>query len=260
MNDNTNILQLNIRGILSNETQYLKCHHLNKILESKHIDVVLLQEWSAIKRCEINNTDSEVFPLKYFPNYLVHFHSTETAILYHKDLCVTTLNTQPNYLKPNHRLNFHTCGIILHSQTTDYGIYSVYRPQKADPNQIFQYQFETDHILIGGDFNIHHPIWGSNKACKNGTNFLKLVTESNFKILNQQTPTRIDPRNNTLTSIDLSLSSHNLRNISWKVNQTNHNPKISDHFQINTPGNKTQRIHIHINGTYHQKKNGKNTN
>ena len=156
MNDNIKLLQLNIRGILSLDTQQFKCQQLNSLLESKQIDIVLLQEWSAVKRVRLEDPDSKIFPRKYFPNYFVHFHSTETAVLYHKGLCVTPLNLPPDYLNPEHRLNFHICGIILHFQTTDYGIYSVYRPQKADPNQIFSYPFESDHTIIGGDFNIHH--------------------------------------------------------------------------------------------------------
>ena len=144
----------------------------------------------------------QIFPQKFFPNYLVHFHSTETAVLYHKGLCVTPLSPQDNYLKTNHRDNFHICGIILHSQTSDYGIYSVYRPQKADPNQIFQYQFETDR-KYWGDFNIHHPLWGSDRNSKQSSDFLNCPTQSNqnFKPTNS---TRLDPRNSTLTCIDIT--------------------------------------------------------
>ena len=156
MTDKIKILQLNILGILSSETQQFKCQQLNTLIESKQIDVVLLQEWSAVKRVQLNDSDSKIFPRKFFPNHFAHFLSTETAILYHKGLCVTPLNSPPEYLHPDHRLNFHICGIILHSQTTDYGIYSVYRPKKADPNQIFSYIWD-DNILIGGDFSIRHP-------------------------------------------------------------------------------------------------------
>ena len=120
MTETLRILQLNIRGILSAETQFIKCQKLNHLLETKQIDILLLQEWSAIKRCRVQ--DSEVFPKKFFPNYHTHFNSTETAILYHTGLCVTPLNTPTDYLKPTHQDNFHICGIILHSQTNDHGI------------------------------------------------------------------------------------------------------------------------------------------
>ena len=231
MTDEIKIVQLNIHGILSYEIQQKKCLHLNHLLDSKQIDIVLLQEWSATKHQPVQS-NTNIFPQKFFPNYSVHFHSTECAILYHNGLCVTPLSLPPNYLKPDHRQNFHICGILLHSQSTEYAIYSVYRPQKANVSQLFSYPFESDHIIIGGDFNIHHPIWGSKNACKNGNTFLNLLTNSNLKLINLQTPTRLDPHNGTLTCIDLTLSSHNISNINWRVNHSQHNPQISDHFEI----------------------------
>ena len=246
MQNTIKVLQLNIRGILSYENQHRKCYQLNRVLESKQIDVVLIQEWS-IKRQRVTKNDPISFPRKYFPNYLTHFHSTECAILYHKGLNATPLDIQNEYLKTNHRENFHICGIIIHSKTTDYGFYSVYRPQIADPNQIFRYKFETDHIIIGGDFNIHHPLWGSKKACKKGSDFLNNLTGSNFLLLNKQSPTRIDPRNKTLTCIDLSLSSHNMSDITWNVDHNSHDPDVSDHYHIyfNIPINIKQEDSIY---------------
>ena len=145
-----NILQLNIKGILSIDNQLNKRRKLYHTMLSKKIDVVLLQEWSATLRQKTppktdptQENNNILFPTKYFPDYNVHFHSTETAILYHKDLCVTPLPEQSDYNTPNHRENFHLCGIVLYSGRIDYGIYSVYRPKKATATQIFKYNFET---------------------------------------------------------------------------------------------------------------------
>ena len=209
----------------------IKSANINNLLETKQIDS-LIQEWSANKRQTVTDQDSITFPKRFFPNYSVHFHSTECAVLYHNGLCVTPLPPQPNYVKPTHQNNFHICGIILHSQTTDYGIYSVYRTQTADPCQIFSYQWETDHIIIGGDFNIHHPFWGSNKANSISNEFLDTLTQSNLQILNSPTPTRLDPRFKTLSCIDLTLTSHNIPLPNWQVDQIHHDPDISDHFHI----------------------------
>ena len=232
MSDEIRILQLNIRGILSQDIQLQKCSQLNSLIETKQIDIVLLQEWSANKRSKVTEKENICFPKNFFPNYSAHFHSTECAILYHKGLCITPLPPQEEYLHPNHRKNFHICGILLHSQTTDYAIYSVYRPQSADPNQLFKYNFDSDHVILGGDFNIHHPLWGSDNANKKGSNFVNMLTVSKFQLLNSQTPTRIDPKNDTLSCIDLSLASHNISNIKWKVDHNNHNPQTSDHYHI----------------------------
>ena len=91
MND-LNILQINIRGMISKETQDRKCPALNHIMAIKQIDIVLIQEWCATKREEVakvgtnsvsddqNQTQHKPkFPLKFFPNYNVHFHSTECS-------------------------------------------------------------------------------------------------------------------------------------------------------------------------------------
>ena len=205
-----NILQLNIRGILSSNNQQLKTQYLNRIITSRRIDIILLQEWSANKRFKISddNNNKTTFPTKLFPDFKAHFHSTECAVLYKKDLCITPLPEQKDYLLSEHRKNFHICGVILHSGKLDYGIYSVYRPQTANATQIFEYQFESDHTIIGGDFNIHHTLWGSNESTKQGTNFVDTLIHSNLNIVNNQNPTRLDPRNGTLTHTGESLIIH----------------------------------------------------
>ena len=55
-----NILQINIRGLISRDTQDRKCPLLNHIMITKQIDIVLIQEWCATKREEVANpgTDS----------------------------------------------------------------------------------------------------------------------------------------------------------------------------------------------------------
>ena len=129
MNDYINILQLNIRGIISLKTQMLKCQYLNEILVSKKIDIALLQEWCVTTRESVNpsenNSNTPKFPLKHFPDYNIHYHATECAILYHKDLSITPLSLPKGYETISHNNNFHICGITLHSGKADYSIYSV---------------------------------------------------------------------------------------------------------------------------------------
>ena len=51
-------------------------------------------------------------------------------------------------------------------------------------------------------------------------------------LLNNQTPTRVDPRNHTQTAIDLSLITPNLQNVKWSIQQHNFDPSYSDHYNI----------------------------
>ena len=83
MMNNINILQYNIRGIVSKDTQNYKCPQLYNLLKSKHIDVVLLQEWCATAREDVahNGTNSDpgdqlsdsTLPSGFFPDYHIHF-------------------------------------------------------------------------------------------------------------------------------------------------------------------------------------------
>ena len=191
---------------------------------------MLLQEWCAtverrlpFRTNPVSSSQTTSDSLHFFPDYNVHLQSTECAILYHKELCVTTLDIQQD--NNTHSKTLQMCGIILHSGSKDYGIYSVYRTGTADACDIFKYNFECDHIIIGGDFNIHHPLWGSTNSSSKSTQFVEFLNNSKFKLLNKQTPTRIDPHNNTLTNIDLSLSTFDIPKISWQINQHNHDPK-----------------------------------
>ena len=151
MTEPIRILQFNIRGIISKDTQKYKCPRLNNILQTKRIDVVLLQEWSATVRentfrpkNNLENTKPKTnFPSHYFPNYKIHYHSTECAIMYHKELCVTPL---PEPLIDNTYRNLdrklQICGIILHTGSIDYNIYSVYKTKNANPSDIFNIQHD----------------------------------------------------------------------------------------------------------------------
>ena len=49
MFDDINVLQINIRGLVSKTAQDNKCEKLSQILHTKQIDIVLIQEWSATK-------------------------------------------------------------------------------------------------------------------------------------------------------------------------------------------------------------------
>ena len=239
---NINILQFNVRGIISLDEQQMKCKCIYDQLVSKKTDVVLLQEWCATVREQIgdesvptSNPQHQMiprFPIEFFPGYKVHFTSTECAILYQEDLSTTPLQYNDKYHCYPHRNNFHVCGVILHAPKTDYSIYSVYRPQTADPTQLFTFPFQTDHVIIGGDFNLHHPLWGSLKCSTKSTEFVNHLTESQLQLVNSKTPTREDPSNQKHSCIDLTLVTPNIHKKDWFVNQASYRKCISDHYEI----------------------------
>lgn len=47
----------------------------------------------------------------------------------------------------------------------------------------------SDPIFIFGDFNLHHPMWGSNHISQYSNEFVTWLTDSNFILLNHSVPT-----------------------------------------------------------------------
>ena len=86
--------------------------------------------------------------------------------------------------------------------------------------------------MVGGDFNIHHSPWGSHKNTKQGEDFVDTLSHSQLHIINDQSPTRIDPATDKLSNIYLTLISHNIKHTNWKVQHHKHNTRLSDHFPI----------------------------
>ena len=172
-----NILQFNVRGIISPDKQKMKCNHIYQQSTSKKIDILLIQEWCVTVRRRVDDESVSTsdpqhtpkFPIELFPGIKVHYTSTECAVLHHEDFSVTPTLFEEQYHCHPHRNNFDVCGIILHTPKTDYSVHSAYRPQIADPSQLFTHPFHTDHVIVGVDFNIHHPVWGSSHSTSKST-------------------------------------------------------------------------------------------
>ena len=93
------------------------------------------------------------------------------------------------------------------------------------------------NMIIVGDFNSHSYRWGSSKNDYNGKEIIKFIDHNNLVLLNDGTPTRIDPHTGNHSNLDLSLASITLASkIEWQVL-----PVLfgSDHYVI--------QINIYIN-------------
>ena len=65
----------------------------------------------------------------------------------------------------------------------------------------------TTDTLILGDFNAHHSSWYSSSTDMRGTSLERMVSGSNFSILNWYSPTRFQGNANP-SSFDVNLSYH----------------------------------------------------
>ena len=96
------------------------------------------------------------------------------------------------------------------------------------------YQPSIDHLmttpdtLILGDFNTHHSSWHATSTDTRGKNLAYSICNSDFGILNWDTPTRL-PSNTTPSSPDVSLASSSLiTSTNWNTITT----LASDHLPI----------------------------
>lgn len=112
-------------------------------------------------------------------------------------------------------------------------VVSVYIPH---PNSNLIQEFSTlltslpCPLLVLGDFNIRHTMWGSELCDSNSSLFLDKLDELNLCLLNDGTPTRRVSPSQSPSAPDLSLSSPSLVNsISWSVLSNSHG---SDHLPI----------------------------
>lgn len=85
-------------------------------------------------------------------------------------------------------------------------------------------------LLVLGDFNCHHTVWGSELSNSTGSFLLDSLDNLNLCILNDGSPTRRTRPNESISAVDLSLCSPELVSLmSWCVLPSSHG---SDHFPI----------------------------
>ena len=106
-------------------------------------------------------------------------------------------------------------------RVADLSIINVYIPPTSscqanylpDLTTILQY----DNSIILGDFNAHDTLWHSTIQDDRGSKFAETIGDSNFGVLNEETPTRL-PSNGRPTSPDFTLASLELLPLAeWKT-------------------------------------------
>lgn len=85
-------------------------------------------------------------------------------------------------------------------------------------------------FVILGDFNCHHPVWGSTRVDNFATRILDLLDSLNICILNDGSPTRRTAPDQNRSAVDLSLCSSSIASeLNWNILPNSHG---SDHFPI----------------------------
>jgi len=122
--------------------------------------------------------------------------------------------------------------ISIAMDNTELLISNVYIPPVSSCNS--GYTPSWGHLLTGndslvlGDFNAHHSAWHSGTTDVRGTLLANLIDDSNFVVMNEDSPTRL-PGNADPSSPDVSLASPSLITSSdWQTQTT----LSSDHLPI----------------------------
>jgi ribonuclease HI len=85
-------------------------------------------------------------------------------------------------------------------------------------------------ILLLGDFNAHHPLWGSPSACPRGNLLSNFLLDSDFVVLNNSSPTYFHTPSKSFSHIDLSILSSGISShFAWSVQD---DTMGSDHFPV----------------------------
>ena len=242
MPETIRVAQLNVHGLWDRNNLIPKSKKIRQLLTRQRIDILLIQELSVTFRCDI--VDGFVTSSKgtlhaapdygpYFPGYTMFAPRTEVAILYNSDLAVTEIpDVGFNNHHPNSSRILKTCAIILHSGSKDLAFYSYYRipsrPRENSADTLFAMELLGDAQVVGGDMNLHHPLWGDAKTDRKASDFLESLGHSNLVLRNGTQQTRTDPRTGNQSAIDLTFASKTLLIENWKVT-FHHTPALSDH-------------------------------
>lgn len=103
-----------------------------------------------------------------------------------------------------------------------------YQITRNDLNELYN-QLPSPRMILG-DFNGHHPLWGSNNISNRGKIIEDFINTNDLCIFNNGSFTYLHPGHGTYTAIDLSLVEPTLfLDFEWTVLEDTHG---SDHFPI----------------------------
>lgn len=123
---------------------------------------------------------------------------------------------------------------IVGVRSMDISFVSVYIPHPDSaliPDLLFLFSSITPPLVLLGDFNAHHIMWGSSHSDLFGLSLLDIFNDIDLCVLNDGSPTRrVRPGQNPKSVVDLSLCSASLSSrLIWKVLPLSYG---SDHFPI----------------------------
>lgn len=114
-------------------------------------------------------------------------------------------------------------------------IVSVYRhPNCYTPpsilNDILSLHHKYKHLVILGDFNAHHPMWGADRGDTPGNSIARIIENRGIRLLNDDLPTLLHSSYGTFSTVDLAFASPAIAPIC--ESSTLSDPRGNDHFPL----------------------------
>uniref|UniRef100_A0ABD2XRS7 Endonuclease/exonuclease/phosphatase domain-containing protein n=1 Tax=Trichogramma kaykai TaxID=54128 RepID=A0ABD2XRS7_9HYME len=223
-NFNLNILQWNSRGI-----------------RSKVETAEVFKDYDIIVICETFLKEHDNYQLKGYNIARFDRNSIKgggLAILLKKNICFDTLviDLNLNQIEIGAITIETTVGLInliAYYRSPSHTVGNSFANWKNEWHKLTDYIKTLDNFIFLGDFNAHHPWWGSDHSCPYGSTIYESIDLEYFALFNDGSPTHFSVSNNaySTSNIDLTFVSSNLllKFPEWKVLSDSYG---SDHFPI----------------------------
>ncbi|GBN28226.1 RNA-directed DNA polymerase from mobile element jockey [Araneus ventricosus] len=130
----------------------------------------------------------------------------------------------------SHNFNQEILAVEVHFKDFHFIIINLYAPQGLNIDNV-KYFFDSFSIpvFIFGDFNLHHPFWGSNRSSPLSNDFVEWLQNSSFILLNSSNPTYA-AYTGSASLLDLSICSASISHaVDCYVSESNFE---SDHYPV----------------------------
>jgi len=175
------VLQWNSQSLHSNKIDFLK------LLEKYQIDVALISETFLKKDTYFSVWGYNVLRCDR------HERRGGVAIIVRSNISFTPIKINTSLI-PNYPPGLELIAAKIKVKPSPITFVSVYiRPPTRVPLDTWQSIIDqlSTPVIFGGDFNCHHPAWGSRKSDAAGNCLLKVIENNNFHVLNDGSPTRL---------------------------------------------------------------------
>ena len=227
MNRNLNLLSLNACGLSSHTISNLK-----RFLDLNQIDIICIQE-TKFKKNFIRNIPGYTLENKYFQNTNNNFCGG-LATYFKNGLNYKKLHID-NARDQNGEVKIEIQMFEIYLSESSHILANIYSRgcDLESLNNIKSFisaQSELKELVITGDFNSHHPLWGAPKSDSHGKAVYDWVEQQDLVLFNDGSPTRLDPARGIFSCLDLTFTSMKLPSkANWQVVRDNWG---SDHFPI----------------------------